>query len=120
MRGKHHSFLPHIFGLTCSYKFLLTENTYRNKMFLLDQPNTFRAVIFLLHSCLFTDACVKPAWALAKSKLVCKHSKSCSFSPCLSANPVCSPCWLLTHLLIHISKLHLLLMLSAVSGLLDQ
>lgn len=93
---------------------------YRNKMFLLDQPNTFRAVIFLLHPCLFKDACIKPALALPKSRLVCKHSKSCSFSPCLSANPVCSPCWFLAHLLIHISKLHLLLMLSAVSGLLDQ
>lgn len=93
---------------------------YRNKMFLLDQPNTFLTVILLLYPILSTDAWNKPALAWVKSRLIANTQGSCSFSPCLSIHQVCSPCWLLTHPRIHIRTLQLLLMFSAVFCLLDQ
>lgn len=92
-------------------KFLFTENN-TDTTHLLDQPSTCHTLL--------SSRCFRPVLALAKSRKICKHSRFCSFFPLLSADQVCSLCWLLTHLLIHIRTLYLLSMLSTVSVLLDQ
>lgn len=103
---KHHWFLPYSSAPT-----FFTENN-TGTTHLLDQPSPRHTLL--------SSRCFRPALALAKSRMIFKHSRSCSFFPPLSADQVCSLCWLLTHLLTHIRTLHLLLMLSTVSGLLDQ
>lgn len=89
-------------------RFLFTENNADTTR-LLDQPNTCHTLL--------SSRCCRPTSALAKSRKICKHSRSCGFFPLLSADQVCSLSWLLIHLLTHIRTLYLLSMLSSVCSL---
>lgn len=64
-------------------KFLFTENN-TDTTYLLDQPSTCHTLL--------SSRCFRPALALAKSRKVRKHSRSCSFFPLLSADWVRSLC----------------------------